>query len=39
LVFQSYLIFGHIYRQERCLNGINHESPIHDAHFKKKLGL
>jgi hypothetical protein len=39
LVFQLYLLFGHIYRQERGLNGINHESPIYVAHFKKKLGL
>ena len=39
LVFQLYLLFGHMYKKKRGLNGIQHESPIHGAHFKKKLGL
>ena len=33
------IIEKHIYKQKRGLNGIKHESPIHGAHFKKKLDL
>ena len=37
LVFQLYLLFGHMFRQKRGLNGIYHESPIYGAHFKKRI--
>ena len=37
LIFQLYLVFGHMFSQKKGQNGIKHESPMHGAHFKKKI--